>query len=73
MGYLIGWRHSDTTGETLREMVVVRLFASDNNRILAGDCALLDLAETDNHLELKKQVEENKFHRMAMVHNFLEM
>jgi len=29
--------------------------------------------DTENDLELKQEVEEKKFHRMAMVHNFLEI
>jgi hypothetical protein len=33
---VIGWRQSKTTGETLRETVVVRQFARANNGILAG-------------------------------------
>jgi len=32
----IGWRQSNTTGETLREKVIVRQFARANNGILAG-------------------------------------
>jgi hypothetical protein len=34
---VIGWRQSQTTGETLREIVVVRQFAGANNGLLAGD------------------------------------
>jgi hypothetical protein len=33
---VIGWRQSITTGETLREKVIVRQFAQANNGILAG-------------------------------------
>jgi hypothetical protein len=33
---VIGWRQSKTTGETLREKVVVRQFAPAKNGILAG-------------------------------------
>jgi hypothetical protein len=41
--------------------------------ILAGvDCAL-DTTNTENELEMWKEVEERKLHRMANVHNFLEM
>ena len=40
---------------------------------MAGDCTALDTADTENNLELKKEVEERKLHRMAKVHNFLEM
>jgi len=70
---VIGWRQSKTTGETLREKVVVRQYACANNGILAGNDPVLDRSETDNDLELKREVEERKLHRMAKVHDFLEM
>jgi len=70
---VIGWRQSITTGETLREKVVVRQYARANNGILAGDDPVLDRSETDNGLELKREAEETKLHRMAKVHDFLEM
>jgi len=34
---VVSWRHSKTTGKTLREKVVVKLFAQTNNKILAGE------------------------------------
>jgi len=70
---VIGWRQSKTIGETLREKVVLTQFARANNRILAGADPLLDTANTANDSEMKKEVEERKLHRMAKVHNFLEM
>jgi len=70
---LIGWRQSYTTGETLREQVVVRQYARANNGILAGDDPVLDRSESDNDLELKIEAGEKKLHRMAKVHDFLEM
>jgi len=69
----IGWRQSITTGETLKEKVVVRQFAPANNGILAGDCAALDTRETESDLELKQGAEERKLHRMAQVHDHSEM
>jgi hypothetical protein len=33
----------------------------------------LDTSYTDNDLEIKKEAEERKLHRMAKVHDFLEM
>jgi len=69
----IGSRESKTTGETLWEKVVVRQFDRANNGVLAGDCTALDIAQTENDLALKKEAEERKLHRMAMVHNILEM
>jgi len=70
---VIGWRQSKTTGETLWEKVVVRQYARANNGILAGDDTGLDRSEFNNDLELKKEAEEKKLHRMAKVQDILEM
>jgi len=67
---VIRWRQSKTTGETLREKVVVRQFAPANNRILAGTDRKLDTPDTENHSEMKKDAEETKLHRIAKVHDF---
>jgi len=53
-----GWRQSKTTCETLREKVVLRQFARANNRILAGTDTELDTTNTENHSEMRKEVEE---------------
>ena len=53
--------------------VIVRLCARGNNGILGSNYPALDTNDTENDLELKKEVEERKLHRMAMVHRFLEM
>jgi len=47
--------------------------SSTNNGILAGDDLALDTMNTENDSEMKKEAEERKLHRMAKVHNFLEM
>jgi len=60
-------------GETLRKIVIVKQFAWANNGILAGDDLALDTTNADNDSEMKKEVEERQSHRMAMVHDFLEM
>jgi len=70
---VIGWRQSKTTGKTLRENVVVRQFARANNGLLAGDDPVWDSNSTDNNMEMKREAEEQKLHRMAKVHNHLEM
>jgi len=70
---VIGWRLSNTTGETLCEKVVVRLFAQANNGLLAGDDPILHPTITDNNMEMKREAEEKKLHRMAKVHDLLEM
>jgi len=70
---VIGWRQSKTTGETLREKVIVRKFARANNGILARTDPALDTLNTENNSEMKKEEEERKLHRMANIHHFLEM
>jgi len=59
---IIGWRQSKTTGETLREKVVVRQFAQANIWILAGADPDLDTMNTENDSEMKKEAEERKLH-----------
>jgi len=49
---VIGWRQSKTTGETLREKVVVRQFAQANNVILAGTDPKMDTSNTENDSEM---------------------
>ena len=70
---VIGWRQSKPSGETLHEEVLLRQFAQANNGILAGDDPVLDSSSTDNNMEMKREVEEKKLHRMAKVHDLLEM
>ena len=40
---------------------------------MAGADPELDATNADNHLEMKKEADETKLHRMAKVHDFLEM
>jgi hypothetical protein len=68
-----GWRQSKTTGETVPEKVVVRQFGRANNGILAGTDPELDTTNKENDSEMKKEAEETKLHRMAKVHDSLEM
>ena len=70
---VIGWRQSKPTGETFRDKVVVRLFARADNGILAAAVPELDTMINDNDLEMRKEVEESKLHKMVKVHIFLEM
>jgi len=72
-GDVIGWRQSKTTGETIREKVVVRQFARANNGILAGTEPELDTMNTESDSDMMKEAEERTLHRMAKVHNLLEM
>jgi hypothetical protein len=48
-------------------------FASANNGILAGDNSVSDTINTEHHLEIMKEVEERKLHRMAKVNDLLDM
>jgi len=70
---VIGQRQSKTTGDSLGETVVVRQYAWANNRILAGNDPVLDTTEAENDIALKTEAVERKLHRMAKVHNILEM
>ena len=72
-GDVLGWRQSQTTAETLHDKVVVRQFARANSGLLAGDDPVLDPNSTENDMELKRETEEMKFHRMTNVHDILEM
>jgi len=56
--YVVMWSQSKTTGETLREKVVVRQFAQANNLLLAGDDPVLNSKCTDNNMEMKSEAEE---------------
>jgi len=70
---VIGWRQTKTPGGTLREKVIVRQFARANIGILAGAGPLLDPMNTENDSEMKSEAEERKLHKMAKVHDLLEM
>jgi hypothetical protein len=70
---VIGCRQTKTTGETLHEKVVVRQFARANNGILKGTDPELDIMNIQNNLEMQKEAEERTLHRMAKVHDLLEM
>ena len=70
---VIGWKQWNTTGKTLCQQVIVRQYASANNRILTADDPALHTTNTKNILELKREVEDRKLHRMAKVHNILQI
>jgi len=40
---------------------------------LAGDEPAMDTTYTENDQEINREAEERKLHRMAKIHNFLEM
>jgi len=70
---VFGWKQSKTTGKTHRETIFVKQFARTNDGSLAGKDPVLDPTSTDNNMEMKSEVKQKKLHRMAKVHNFLEM
>jgi len=70
---VIAWSDSKSTGKTHREKVVVLQFAGASNTILGGDNQSSDTMNTDNASEMKREVEDKKLHRMAKVHDCLEM
>ena len=70
---VIGWRQWKTTGKTVHVKVVVRQFAGVNIWMMLDDDSAFDMTNTENNLEIMREAEERKLHRMAMVHNFLEM
>ena len=50
-------------------MVIVRLFAQTNNGLLVCDDPELGPTSADNAMEMKREPEEKKLHRMANVHD----
>jgi len=69
----MGWGQSKTTLETPPKEVVVRLFARANNSNFVGADAELDTKKAENDSEMKNVVKEGTLHRMAKVHDVLEM
>jgi hypothetical protein len=70
---VIRWRQWKTTGETLCENVVVRQFPRANTGLLTGEDPVLDPNSTDNDMDLKREAEEKKLHRLSKVHDFLKV
>jgi hypothetical protein len=70
---VLGWRKVKSSGETLLEIVLLRQYALASTGLLAGDYTLLDPNITDNDMELKRTGEDKTMHRLATVHDFLEM
>jgi hypothetical protein len=69
---VIGWRQTRKTGDSLREQVVVRQFARSNDGVLAGDTTDLKTLRSGD-IEAQKATEDKKLHRLAKVHDFLDM
>lgn len=66
---VISWRHPKTTGNTVQVKVIVRQFAGANNGTLAGDYPAFNTTETENDLELQKEVKQKKLHGIAKVYD----
>jgi hypothetical protein len=73
LGDVLGWRQSTTTGDTHGDKVIVKHFARANSGIWAGTDPDLDISNTENDSEMKREVEERKLHWLAKVNEFLEM
>jgi hypothetical protein len=71
--YVIGWRQSITTGENLGEKVILRQLARATNGILAGTAPEWNTMNTENDLEMNRELEDSKLHTLAKVHDFSEM
>jgi hypothetical protein len=52
---------------------LVTQFTGANNGNFAGTDPEMDTTNTENDSEMKKEAEERTLHRMAKVHNYLEM
>jgi hypothetical protein len=70
---VFGWRLTNSTGETHRKKVIVKQFTWANNQILASTDPELDTTNIQNNSDAKKEAEERNLHRMAKVHDFLDM
>jgi hypothetical protein len=55
------------------KIVVIRQFGQANYRILAGNDPAWDTTNTKNNMNLMKGEEESKLHRIAKVHDSVEM
>jgi len=55
------------------EKVVEKLYTWADNGWLAGEYPVLVMMHTENDLEIHKEVEASKLHRMPKVHDFLKM
>jgi len=60
-------------GRTQHKTVGERQCARANNRLFASDDLALNMMNTDNDLEMEREVEQKKLPKMAKVHNVLEM
>jgi len=70
---VIRWWQSNTTGGTLCKMVVVRQFARANHGLLAGYDPVLNPTSTDKDMEMRREAEQKKLHRMGQGHDMSEM
>jgi len=64
---------SKTTGKSVQDKIVILQFAAVNNGIFASNYIVLDTTNTENDLELMNEAEERILHRVAKVHNMVEM
>ena len=69
---VIGWRQPKTSGETLREKVLVRQFAQANNGIVAHDNPVSDTT-TENDSEMNNEEGARKLPRLAEIRDLLQI
>jgi len=67
------WRQSNPTATTHCETVIVRQFARTINGISACYDPAFDMTNTKHNTEMKSVVEDRTLHRMAKVHDVVEM
>jgi hypothetical protein len=70
---VISYRQSITAGDTRCKEVIARRSHQVTNGLLAGDDSELNMTNTDNDLEIQREVEQKILHRMAKVHDVMEM
>jgi len=69
---VISWRQSKTSGETLREKVLVRQFAQANNGIVAHDNPVSDTT-TENDSKMNNEEGARKLPRLAEIRDLLQI
>jgi hypothetical protein len=70
---VIRWRQLKPTGESQCEQVIVRQNSPANNVTFTGNLTALETTIPETNFEMKSEVQEQKFYRMAKVDYCLEM
>jgi hypothetical protein len=67
---VISWRQTTSTGKTGHQKVIIRQFAQTNNWLLSSDDPALNMTNTGDKLEMKREAGKKKLHRMAKIYDF---